>query len=378
MNNKVKQFINENYEEMTELLRSLCTLPAPSGREEKRAHFCCEWLKANGADGVYIDEAKNVVFEFECDNRTDLTVISAHTDTVFSDLEPMPLKEDEKNIYCPGVGDNTASVCVLMTVIRFFVQNAAACPKGILFVLNSCEEGLGNLKGTKCIFDRYGKRVERFIAFDATSDKLFNRCVGSHRYRVEALTEGGHSFYQFGKKNAISVLSEIISKIYEIQVPQKENSTTTYNVGIISGGTSVNTIAQNAVMLCEYRSDDTDCLEIMKEKFEQIFSSVKAGDVKINVALIGTRPCAKGVDAGKQAALSQMCAKTVEAAVKKPVVFGSSSTDCNIPLSQGIPAVCVGVYRGGGEHTREEWIEKESLRAGLETALKIALEKNNE
>ncbi len=220
--------------------------------------------------------------------------------------------------------------------------------------------------------------MERFIALDATSDKIFNRCVGSHRYRVEVLTEGGHSFYQFGKKNAISVVSQIVSKIYEIRVPQRETAATTYNVGVISGGTSVNTISQNAAILCEYRSDDPECLEIMKEKFEQIFSSVKADDVKINVALIGARPCAKGVNAEKQAALSQMCAKTVEAVIKKSVVFGSSSTDCNIPLSQGIPAVCVGVYRGGGEHTREEWLEKASLREGLEIALQIALEKNNE
>ncbi len=112
MNNKIKKFIDENYAEMTALLRSLCAVPAPSGQEKKRARFCCERLRAYGARDAYIDEAKNVVFEFECENRNDLTVISAHTDTVFPDLEPMTLKEDEKNLYCPGVGDDTASVCV--------------------------------------------------------------------------------------------------------------------------------------------------------------------------------------------------------------------------------------------------------------------------
>ena len=134
------------------------------------------------------------------------------------------------------------------------------------------EEGLGNLKGCRAIVAKYGSRMDALITFDGFRlDKITNQAVGSHRYRVTVKTEGGHSFGAFGNRNAIAVLSSMISTLYSVKVPQEGNSKTTYNVGIIEGGTSVNTIAQCATMLCEYRSDNVDCLETMRQEFEQIF-----------------------------------------------------------------------------------------------------------
>ena len=279
-NDIIKDYVTQNKEELYKMLKELCGIPAPSNFEHKRAEYCKKWLEDIGADGVYIDEALNVIFPLNCDGSNEITVFVAHTDTVFPDTEPMPYFDDGERIHSPGVADDTASVVVLLMMAKFFVENKILPPKGIMFVCNSCEEGLGNLKGTRQIFKDYEGRIGKFISFDCNLNVVNDRCVGSHRYEVEVLTEGGHSYGAFGNNNAIAKLSEIIAEIYKIQVPDKSETRTTYNVGTISGGTSVNTIAQNAKMLCEYRSDDKECLEVMQNKFENIFESAQSEKVK--------------------------------------------------------------------------------------------------
>ena len=143
-------------------------------------------------------------------------------------------------------------------------------------------------------------------------------------------------------------------------------------MGLIEGGTSVNTIAQNASMLCEYRSDNEEALTIMQETFAHIFASARTDGVQIQVEKIGDRPCAGQVDPDHLQNLISSCQEIIEEIIGEPLILKSASTDCNIPLSLGIPAVCIGVYRGAGSHTREEWIEKASLKQGLEIALTIA------
>lgn len=370
----MKQFIESNKEQLYKMLKELCAIPAPSHFEHERAAYCKHWLENIGAKGVYIDEALNVIFPINCDGSDKITVFVAHTDTVFPDKEPMPYADDGVFIKSPGVGDDTASLVILLLAAKYFIENNISTPHGILFVCNSCEEGLGNLKGTKQLFKDYAGRVAQFISFDGRFPYIADLCVGSHRYEVEAFTEGGHSYGAFGNKNAIAELAKIVSKIYSIDVPKIGNSKTTYNVGNISGGTSVNTIAQNAKMLCEYRSDNEDCLAIMKERFEQIFSEAKANGVDLKVSVIGERPCMGKVDASKIARLTDLCRNIIEDTIQTKVITHSSSTDCNIPLSFGIPALCVSVYGGGGAHTREEWVEKASLPLGLEVGIKIILD----
>lgn len=365
-------YINQNFEATLELLRSLCHIPAPSHKEHARAKFCKNWLEDNGEKGVYIDEALNVIFPLNCEGSNEITVLAAHTDTVFPDMEPLPYQEDDEKIYCPGVGDDTASLAVLMMTAKFFIENQIHPSKGILFVCNSAEEGLGNLKGTRQLMKDYAGRIAQFITLDSNLNVMNTRCVGSHRYHVEVTTEGGHSFQKFGNPNAIAVLSDIISKIYQLQVPQLADSRTSYNVGTIEGGTSVNTIAQNASMLCEYRSDNEEALSTMQEKFENIFASAKTDGVQIQIEKIGDRPCAGQVDANRLNTFIFSCKKIIEEVICEPLILKSASTDCNIPLSLGIPAICIGVYRGAGSHTREEWVEKKSLKQGLEVALRIA------
>ena len=368
----LQTYINQNFEATLELLRSLCHIPAPSHKEHDRAKFCKNWLEDNGAKGVYIDEALNVIFPLNCEGSNEITVLAAHTDTVFPDMDPLPYQEDDEKIYCPGVGDDTASLAVLMMTAKFFIENQIHPSKGILFVCNSAEEGLGNLKGTRQLMKDYTGRIAQFITLDSNLNVMNTQCVGSHRYHVEVTTEGGHSFQKFGNPNAIAVLSDIISNIYQLQVPQLADSRTSYNVGTIEGGTSVNTIAQNASMLCEYRSDNEEALSIMQEKFENIFASAKTDGVQIQVEKIVDRPCAGQVDANRLNPFISSCKKIIEEVICEPLILKSASTDCNIPLSLGIPAICIGVYRGAGSHTREEWVEKASLKQGLAIALTIA------
>lgn len=369
----IRSYIEENKEELYRILFDLCAIPAPSHHEEKRAEYCKKWFEDIGACGVYIDEALNVVFPYNCDGAKDITVIEAHTDTVFPDMEPMPYVDDGKIISCPGVGDDTACVAVMMLTAKYFIENDIKTDKGILFVANSCEEGLGNLKGTREIFKNYKGKINRLVTYDCHLEYIYDTCVGSHRYEVTVRTEGGHSFSRFGNNNAIHRLSEIISKIYTIEVPRVGDSVTTYNVGIISGGTSVNTIAENASMLCEYRSTNAECLAVMKANFEKIFTDAVTDKISVDVKLVGERPCADGLDEERQANFRDGVASVISSVINKPINFRCASTDCNIPLSLGVPAICIGVYAGGGAHTRAEWIERDSIIPGLEIGIKTTL-----
>ncbi len=372
MTEKIESFIRGNTQQMYGMLKTLCLIPAPSHFEHERAKWCKAWLEDAGAEGVYIDDALNVIFPFHCEGSRNITAFVAHTDTVFPDTEPMPYLDDGARVHCPGAADDTASLVVLLLMAKFCLQNNITPPGGFLFVCNSAEEGLGNLKGTKQLFADYDGRISSFISFDSRLNVVNDLCVGSHRYEVEVKTEGGHSFQAFGLPNAIAVLSAMIARMYEIRVPQKEGARTTYNVGTIEGGTSVNTIAQSAKMLCEYRSDDKDCLAYMRERFFEIFRAAEADGVKITVNQVGDRPCGD-VDADAIDRLKAIVVPVIESVTGKPVSFISASTDCNIPLSKGVPALCIGVNEYYGVHTREEWVDKASMVTGLEIALRTAL-----
>jgi len=359
-------YLDNSFIEMTDLLKELCLIPAPSHKEDARAEFCKNWLEKQGAKGVYIDDAKNVVFPINCENAEKINVIMAHTDTVFPDMEPLPYRYEEGKIFCPGVGDDTANVVVMLLCAKYILNNKLLPKdnKGYLFVCNACEEGLGNLKGSKQIIKDYFDRLETITSFDGYYGFVVNDAVGSTRYNVEVITEGGHSYSNFGNNNAIAVLSDMIHELYKIKVP--ENGKTTYNVGTISGGTSVNTIAQQASMLYEYRSDSRIDLAIMKEKFENVVQSFRDKGFEINVTVLGERPCKGDVDEAALNALTEKAVKLNEYFTGgKQIYVGASSTDCNSALSVGIPAVCFGTCLGGGAHTRGEWILSDSLKTGL-------------
>lgn len=370
----ISEFIETNLPPLRKTLKELCLIPAPSGFEDERAAYCKAFFDSIGAKEAYIDEAKNVIYPFCCEGSDEITVVVAHTDTVFPDREPMPYREEDGKIFCPGSGDDTASLAAMLYAVKYFLENEKKAPHGILFVANSSEEGLGNLRGTRAVMRAYGDRVKQFLSLDSHMRKIADRCVGSHRYEVELSTVGGHSYLSFGNRSAVLSAAEMISSIYAIEIPQKEGEKTTVNVGIVEGGTSVNTIPQSARLLCEYRSSDEECLAYMQKKFEEIFAAADCEHTKVSVRRVGDRPCAGAVDAGEMDRLRAICRAAVEKAAGFTPAFESSSTDCNIPLSMGIPAICVGAYAGGGAHTREEYVEIDSLPVGMEIAINIISE----
>ena len=370
--------IDASAQEALELLMELGKIPAPSNHEEKRAAFCKEWLEKQGAKGVYIDEALNVVYPVGNVDEGPLVVFMAHTDIVFPDTEELPMRVEGNRLYCPGIGDDTIHVVAMLMAAKYIAQNNLV-PKnvGMLIVANAGEEGLGNLKGCKKIFEKYGDRVTEFITYDgpygpqATSGKISTIAVGSKRYKIEIDTEGGHSYSKFGNRNAIAYLASLIDTLYNIKVPTRGK--TTFNVGLISGGTSVNTIAQHAEMLYEFRSDNREDLAEMEAHLDAALAFYATKGIKVTATVVGYRPCGIEVDKERHEALISRCQAITEKYFGFVPTTGPASTDCNIPLSMGIPAAELRCGRGAGAHTREEYIEIDSQVAGIKVAFESIL-----
>lgn len=364
LDRKILDKIDAWQEEHLQLLMTLAQIPAPSGQEEARAQFCKDWLDRNGADGVYIDDALNVIYPIGITENAPLMVFAAHSDVVFPDRTPLPLQVKDGKIFCPGVGDDTACVAALMMAAKYIAQHHL-CPKdcGVLLVIDSSEEGLGNLNGVRTLFRDFGDRIQSFVTFDGRECRCVHQAVGSKRYRIAIDTEGGHSYGDFGNRNAIAHLASLIDSLYAIEVPPYGK--TTYNVGTIIGGTSVNTIAQHAEMLYEFRSDHRASLTLMETRFDQTIKAYRDQGLRVSVTLVGERPCSAELDPDRMRALTARASEATQRHYGRELLFESGSTDCNIPLSMGISAICVGCYDGGGAHTREEYVKIDSLLPGL-------------
>ena len=371
LTDKILKYITDNSIMTYNLLKELAQIPSPSGKEFERIMYCKKWLESKGAEGLYIDAAGNLIYPI---GNLDgpITVFVAHSDVVFPDEKQLPLKEDGDKIYCPGIGDDTANIAALLMVSGYIAENKITpSENGILIVIDTCEEGLGNLKGCREIIKTFGHRISRFYSFDLQYTSGIAYAVGSQRYKITVKTQGGHSYFDFGRKNAIHVLSKIIDRLYKVQLP--EEGTTTYNVGTITGGTSVNSIAQSASMLYEFRSDNQNSLDQMENNLKNILSEVNDFDVEIEIENIGSRPCSGDVVEAEHEALLNRVKHIVNEHTGNSIKFNSGSTDCNIPLSVGIPSVCIGCYDGAGEHTRQEFIYKSSLISGYKIAFDLVL-----
>ena len=371
---EIFKWCDDHFAEQLQLLKTLAAIPAPSHQEQKRAEFIRDWLIAQGASKVEIDPALNVVLPFGCEGREDIRVYMAHTDVVFPDTEPLSVREEGGRLYAPGVGDDTANVSALMMCAKFFLAHPDCLKTPTLIVFNSCEEGFGNLKGVRQIMADYAGRVAELVSFDLEFTAMVNRAVGSERWLVRAETCGGHSYSAFGNPNAIACLSGLVCRLYEQVVPDVPDTKTTYNVGTIQGGTSVNTIAQSAEMTYEYRSDDHACLEQMRRQFLALVQEHNSAEARFTIEPLGERPCGNSVPQSAQSRLLNRCAAAVAEITENTPKFCSASTDANIPLSLGIPATTFGLYLGAKSHTREEYIEIESLKPGLRIAMTVMMQ----
>lgn len=365
------KYVEESQNELIQLIKDLCAIPSFSHHEQKKAEFIKDWFKELGAE-VMVDEKYNVILEMDAEGKDQLTVFMAHTDTVFPDETGFECVEQDGWLCAPGVGDDTTNVAELMLIAKYLLQHRCICPNGCLIVFNSCEEGLGNLEGSRYLMEKYSGRVHEFYSFDGGYKALVTKAVGSTRYEVTIKTEGGHSYGAFGNRNAIAYASSMISTLYDYQVPKRGRST--YNVGVIEGGTSVNTIAQEVKFLFEYRSDDRDDLNEMKQFFDAVIDSYRLMGIEVDVKVLGERPCMGDVDESHMKDIVSRVSDVIERFTGTVPVERSGSTDCNICFSLGIAGCCFGGYEGTGAHTKEEKVDISSLNVGMKIVMSFMLE----
>lgn len=367
----IRSFASEKEAEAKALLRTLGKIPAPSHDEGRRAEAILSLLHGMGAKEAYIDGAKNVLYPYQIKGNEPFALVMAHTDVVFPDTEPLPMEEHGSLLYAPGIGDDTANVVTMLTAIQFLLEHPGCIDGGILFAANACEEGLGNLDGCKQIFSDFNGRINRFLSFDGNPHGITNRAVGSVRCRLTIKAQGGHSYWNYGNTNAIAQMAELISALYAIPVPTRTR--TTFNVGTVSGGSTVNAIAEECSIVYEYRSEDDACLREMEHAVQSVRDRFAARGIPSEQEILGIRPGSGPADVNALSSLTEKAVRVLQPYNKDPVSCGAGSTDANVPLSLGIPAVTYGTCVGGGSHTRGEWVDLNSIRSGIEIAVKSLL-----
>jgi tripeptide aminopeptidase len=359
---KAIQFIKDDDSRTLREHLELCEIPAPSHNEAKRALYVKDKFEEIGLCKVKIDPVGNVMGTIYGTGNGPVIMLAAHTDTVFPIETDLKVRQEGNVYYCPGINDDTRAVAELFTIARAMQTFGIRAQGDIIFCANVCEEGLGDLKGVKYVFDPPNS-IAAFVSIDnPVTGGIVYTATGSHRYQVTFRGCGGHSFADFGLPNPIHAMGRAINTISQFQVPKHPK--TTFNVGIIEGGTSVNTISASCSMLVDIRSDsDGELNRLSRELQEAVDLAVKAENqrwesnekVVAEIEMKGNRP------AGAQPPDCMIVKTAWEAAELlgiEPELRDESSTDANIPISMGIPAITVG--RGGKEgkvHTVHEWFE---------------------
>lgn len=341
----------------------LTQIPAPPFKESARAAEYRKRLEAVGLRNVRIDSIGNVIAERRGMGNGPTVVIAGHLDTVFPEGTNVTVKRDGTKLSAPGIGDDDRGLAVVLAVARAFEKTGIQTNGTVYFVGNVGEEGPGNLRGTRYLFAKELKgKIDYFISVDGTGLDIASRAVGSYRYRVTYKGPGGHSYGAFGIPNPIHALGRAIAGISDIQVPTTPK--TTFNVGIIQGGTSVNSISGDATMEVDMRSEDAASLASVDAKVQKIlrdaltaenarWTGPRAGAAKLTLVVdtMGIRPTGGQADS----------AHIVQAAISagKSLGFtattGASSTDANIPISLGVPGIRIGGGgRGEGAHALGE------------------------
>lgn len=364
-----KQWIDAHVQEATALLKELGRIPAPSHREERRAQFVKNWLTAQGAQEVYIDEASNAILKIGVTDTNPVCVVMAHTDIVFDDTELLDMREEGTRLFAPGIGDDTANLVALLMAAKYALENKLAPDCGLLIAANSCEEGLGNLKGVKQILKDYDGRVRELVSIDLNLGEIVTEAVGSVRMKITIKARGGHSYSDFGNDNAIVQMAGLITRLYEKTPPSEKK--TTYNAGVIEGGSTINSIAGECSLLYEYRSESRECMKEMDDYLTGVLNEFRSRGVNIDAQIIAVRPCRGNVDEDKEADLIHRASSLVFSLINRAPEIKSASTDANASLALGIPSVTIGAIIGGGAHTRGEWVDLESLPAAMAAAIGV-------
>jgi acetylornithine deacetylase/succinyl-diaminopimelate desuccinylase-like protein len=329
---------------------SICEIPAPPFKEEARGAEMKRRFEALGFRNVRIDSIGNVIAERPGSGSGPVTVIAAHLDTVFPEGTEVRVTRQGSLLRGPGIGDDCRGLAVLLSVAKAMNASGVQTQGTIYFVANVGEEGPGNLRGVRHLFEKPPAKIDHFISVDGTGLGLTTRGVGSNRYRIAYKGPGGHSYGAFGMPSPIHALGRAIAKIAEIQVPGSPK--TTFNVGIVEGGTSVNTISPLGQMEVDLRSESpvelarVDALlrkavdeALVEENARWPQSRLK---VTVDVQSMGVRPASAPPDTTFIVRAAQAAGRTLGFDAGS----SASSTDANWPMSLGIPAITID---GGGE-----------------------------
>jgi tripeptide aminopeptidase len=344
-------------------------IPAPTFNERLRAEFIHQNFVDLGFKDTIFDDIGNVYAVIKGQGEKSPLVVSAHLDTVFPVNTDLTITRTEDKIFGPGIGDNSLGLAGLYGLFwalcgnGYMINQKLKLASDVWLVANVGEEGLGNLSGMKAVVDRFGEKARAYIILEGMSlGQIFHQGLGVKRYRITLNTKGGHSWVDYGEKSAIHELAELIMKIKSLNFPSEPR--TSYNIGTLSGGTSVNTIAAEATMQLDLRSTSPGVLNEISSQVEALVKLANQKDgnnVRAVADLIGERPSG-GIPADHTLVrLAEEC--HVTNGLKAKLNIGS--TDANEPLSRGYPSICIGLTTGGGSHTTGEYINIKSLGQGL-------------
>lgn len=356
----------------------LCEIPAPPFKETVRGQAYADAFRALGLKNVRVDKEGNVLGERPGLAPNPHLVFSAHLDTVFPEETNVKVKREGAMLHGPGIGDDCRGLAVVLAVIRALNKANVQTPGSITFVGTVGEEGLGDLRGVKALFgDTLKGKIDRFVSIDGTGLGITHIGVGSLRYRVAYKGPGGHSYGAFGLANPVHALGRAIAKIADFQVPREPK--TTFNVGRIGGGTSVNSIAFESWMEVDMRSADAAALKSVDASFNKAVDEALAeenerwsnkGRLEVDKKLVGDRP------AGSTPLDSPIveAAVSVTKALGLPVTLDEGSTDSNIAMSMRIPAITIdGGGRGTGAHALGETFDTTNSWQGTQRATLLAI-----
>ena len=360
---------------------TLTEIEAPPFKETKRAVVFADYFKKLGMDTVWIDAEGNVLGLLRGSEGNKTVALDAHLDTVFPEGTDVKVRMQNDTLYAPGIGDDTRGLSMLLTLLET-IKTVHIQPKdNILFVGSVGEEGLGDLRGVKHLFRPGGPSIDSWIAIDGGAiGRVNNKGLGSYRYRVKFSGPGGHSWGAFGLANPHHALGQAISNFVQAaDAYTSQGPKTSYNVGVISGGTSINSIPFESVMQIDIRSVDPQRLEVMESLLKDAVNSALADQnqrrrqgpkLTVQIDQIGNRPSGELSD---QLPLVQRTLAATQSFGVTPYLT-RGSTNSNIPITKGIPAVTIGRGGDGGKaHSLEEWWTNKDGHKAIQLALLILL-----
>jgi acetylornithine deacetylase/succinyl-diaminopimelate desuccinylase-like protein len=376
------RFFETSAAAITEEHIRICEVPATPFAEQQRAEYLADRFRELGLRDVSIDEEGNCLGLFAGRSSSPLIVVSAHLDTVFAKGTDFTVRREGERLLAPGIADDGCGLVALIALIQTLRAAQIQIEGSILFVGTVGEEGEGNLRGVRHLLTNGSwatRKIDAFLSFDGPGvDRITNRALGSRRYRVEFTGPGGHSWGDFGLPNPVHAIGRAISRLAAYPVPKDPR--TTFNVGSIEGGTSVNAIPSRVAMEVDLRSAgdaelrrlDAFFRRAMKEALDEENAARRPGDPPLNLQLnlIGERP------SGETPADSPLVRLAIEATKLLGVEprLDQSSTDSNLPISLGIPAVTLGAGGiSGASHTLAEWYEPRERDKGLKRGLLVVL-----